>query len=251
MSNAASTNRTLSGKTAWILGGGSGLGAASAEALAARGARVVLSGRRTDALERVAARVIEAGGQADCHRLDVMDRDAIAASAEAIGPVDILVYSSGTNVSRRSLCDLDGRDWDRIVDVNLSGALHCVQAVLPEMRARSAGTIVIISSWAGWRMEPVAGASYSATKHALPALCETINIEEGHNGIRATCLMPAEAATDVLDTRPNPPSPGARARMLQASDIGETVAFITIAPSRMCINQLVMSPLHNNFYNRT
>ncbi|MFG6082590.1 SDR family oxidoreductase [Paracoccus litorisediminis] len=240
----------LAGQTAWVLGGGSGLGAASAEALAAQGARVILSGRRAEALQRVAGRIAEAGGKAECQPLDVTDGEAITRVAAAIGAVDVLVYSSGTNVPRRALADLSGGDWSRIVDVNLSGALHCTQAVLPGMRERGRGTVVVISSWAGWRMEPVAGVSYSATKHALPALCETINIEEGRNGIRATCLMPAEAATDVLDTRPNPPSAEARAKMLQASDIGNTVAFVAAAPARMCVNQVVMSPLHNNFYAR-
>ncbi len=245
------STQNLVGQTAWILGGGSGLGAASAEALAARGARVVMSGRRQDALARVAERIAAAGGRAETCPLDVTDRPALDAAAQSIGTVDILVYSSGTNVPERALEKLSGDNWEKIVAVNLSGALHCVQAVLPGMRAKGAGTVVVISSWAGWRMEPVAGASYSATKHALPALCETINIEEGPSGIRATCLMPAEAATDVLDTRPNPPSQEARAKMLQASDIGDTVAFIASAPARMCVNQLVMSPLNNSFYARS
>ncbi|WP_417721997.1 SDR family oxidoreductase [Salipiger sp.] len=241
-------HETLKGKTAWIIGGGSGLGAASAAALAAGGAHVCLSGRRRDALETVADRIARAGGSAKVQVLDVANRDAVTATASAVGGVDILVYSAGTNVPTRALETLDGDDWERIVSINLSGALHCVQAVLPGMRARNSGTVVVISSWAGWRMEPVAGVSYSATKHALPALCETINIEEGQRGIRATCLMPAEAATDVLDTRPNPPSAEARARMLQASDIGDAVAFVASAPARVCMNQIVMSPLHNNFY---
>lgn len=97
-------------------------------------------------------------------------------------------------------------------------------------------------------MEPVAGAAYSATKHALPALCETINIEEGPNGIRATCLMPAEANTEVLDTRANPPSTEARAKMLRAADIGQIIGYVASAPSGVCFNQIVMSPLRNNFY---
>lgn len=243
-------NETLKGKTAWIIGGGSGLGAASAEALAACGARVCLSGRRRPALDTVATRIAESGGQAEAHVLDVTDRVAVTATAAAVGPVDILVYSAGTNVPNRAIATLQGDDWERIISINLSGALHSVQAVLPGMRKNGAGTVVVISSWAGWRMEPVAGVAYSATKHALPALCETINIEESANGIRATCLMPAEAATDVLDTRPNPPSAEARSRMLRASDIGDTVAFVASAPARVCVNQIVMSPLHNNFYTR-
>ncbi|MFV0332856.1 MAG: SDR family oxidoreductase [Tropicimonas sp.] len=242
------SGKPLDGKTAWIPGGGSGLGAASAEALARAGARVVLSGRRRDALERVAARIIADGGAAEALPLDVLDRPAIAAAAAATGPVDILVYCSGMNVPDRALERLDGADWERIIGVNLNGAAHCVQSVLPGMRARGGGTVIVISSWAGQRMERVAGGAYSASKHALPALCETINIEEAPHGIRATCLMPAEAATDVLDSRPNPPPAEARARMLQPCDIGDMVAFVASAPARVCVNRIVMSPLANAFY---
>ncbi len=241
-------NKSLTGKTAWILGGGSGLGAAAAENLAAQGARVVISGRRVDALDRTVNRIGEAGGNAIAITVDVLDRSQIEAAAQKMGAVDILVYSSGTNVPRRRLTDLNGNDWDRIVDINLNGALHCVQAVLAGMRERGSGTVVVISSWAGWRMEPVAGAAYSATKHALPALCETINIEEGPNGIRATCLMPAETNTEVLDTRANPPSVEARAKMLRAADIGEIIGYVASAPAGVCFNQIVMSPVWNNFY---
>ncbi len=241
-------DKTLTGKTAWILGGGSGLGAAAADNLASLGARVVVSGRRIDALESVVKRIVDAGGNAGAIQVDVLDRSQIEAAAGKIGVVDILIYSSGTNVPRRRLADLDGLDWERIVGVNLNGALHSVQAVLPGMRRNGAGTVVVISSWAGWRMEPVAGASYSATKHALPALCETINIEEGLNGIRATCLMPAEANTEVLDTRADPPSAEARAKMLRAADVGGIVGYIASAPAGVCFNQVVMSPVHNNFY---
>lgn len=240
--------KALAGKTAWILGGGSGLGAAAAENLAAQGARVVVSGRRIDALDRTVKRIVEAGGDVSAIPVDVLSRSQIEAAAGTIGAVDVLVYSSGTNVPRRRLAELDSNDWNRIVDINLNGALHCAQIVLPGMRERGAGTVVVISSWAGWRMEPVAGAAYSVTKHALPALCETINIEEGPNGIRATCLMPAEANTEVLDTRANPPSAEARAKMLRAADIGNIIGYVASAPSGVCFNQIVMSPVRNNFY---
>lgn len=238
----------LAGKRAWILGGGSGFGAAAAEALAAAGAAVTVSGRRMEALERTVAAVRAAGGLAEAASLDAAVADQVDAAADRIGPVDILVYSAGTNVPRRTLDRLSAEDWTRIVDVNLNGALFCARAVLPAMRARGSGTIILISSWAGWQLVPIAGAAYSATKHALPALTETINVEEGRHGIRATCLMPGEADTEVLDTRPQPPSPEARARMLRASDIGAAVEHIASTPARVCYNQIVISPLTNNFY---
>src|SRR5690606_2701252 len=132
----------------------------------------------------------------------------------------ILIYSSGTNVAQRSLGTISREGWNTVVNVNLNGAFNAVHSVLPCMRARGGGLVVIISSWAGWRLEPVAGAAYSTTKRGLLALSEVINIEEGPNGIRSTCLCPAEVDTEVLNTRPVPPTAEARARMLQPADIG-------------------------------
>ncbi len=239
----------LAGRTAWVIGGGSGLGAAAALALAAEGAHVVVSGRRAEALNATAARIAaQGGGSATCRPLDVTAPGAVVAAAAAIGPVDILVYSSGTNVRRRALRDIDPEGWHSVVDVNLNGAFAAAHAVLPAMRARGDGVIMMISSWAGWRLEPVAGAAYSATKRALLAFTEAINVEEGPHGVRASCICPAEVDTEVLDTRPVPPSAEARAQMLQAADIGALVGFIATAPARMCVNEVVVSPTANSFY---
>ena len=238
----------LAGRTAWVIGGGSGLGAAAAAALAAEGAQVVLSGRRTAALAAQAATIGAAGGRATCRPLDVTEPGAVAAAAAEIGPLDILVYSSGTNVTRRAFGEIDAAGWRQVIDVNLTGAFDAAHSVLPAMRARGDGLVVLISSWAGWRLEPVAGAAYSASKRALLALAETINAEAGPDGVRATCICPAEVDTDVLDTRPVPPSAAARARMLRPADIGALVGFVATAPAHMCVNEVVVSPTANSFY---
>jgi NADP-dependent 3-hydroxy acid dehydrogenase YdfG len=239
---------SLAGKTAWVIGGGSGLGAAAAVALAREGAHVVVSGRRTEALCATVSRIEADGGTGVVHPLDVACPNDVASSVEAIGAVDILVYSSGTNVPRRTLDDIAPTDWTKVVDVNLNGAFHAIKAVLPGMREKRDGVIMVISSWAGWRLEPVAGAAYSTTKHALLALTEVINIEEGPAGIRATCLCPAEVDTEVLNTRPVPPTAEARGRMLKADDLGSVISFIATAPRHMCVNQIVLSPVDNRFY---
>ena len=238
----------LAGQVAWVIGGGSGLGAAAALELATEGAHVVLSGRRAEALGETRARIQAAGGSADCLPLDVASAGMVASAVSQLGPIDILVYSSGTNVTRRSLKDIDPADWRTVMDVNLNGAFAAVNAVLPGMRSKGGGIIITISSWAGWRLEPVAGAAYSTTKRALLALNEVINVEEGPNGIRASCICPAEVDTEVLNTRPQPPTAEARARMLQPEDIGGLVGFIATAPKRMCLNEIVVSPTVNRFY---
>ena len=238
----------LAGKKAWVIGGGSGLGAAAAVDLAAKGADVVVSGRRVDALENTRQRILDAGGKADILPLDVEDAAAIERAAETIGVVDILVYTSGTNVTRRSFAEVSKAGWNSVVNVNLNGAFNAVHSVLPGMRAKRDGVIVLISSWAGWRLEPVAGAAYSATKRAMMALNEVINVEEGPSGIRSSCICPAEVDTEVLNTRPVPPTAEARAKMLHADDVGRLIGFIAASPSRMCFNEIVVSPVVNNFY---
>lgn len=239
---------SLVGKTAWVIGGGSGLGAAAALELARQGAHVALSGRRADALHTTRAAIMAAGGSAACHPLDVEDVAAIEATAAQVGAADILVYTSGTNITRRTLAEVSKADWSTVVNVNLNGAFNAIRTVLPGMRGKRDGVVMIISSWIGWRLEPVAGAAYSTTKRGLLALSEVINVEEGRNGIRASCICPAEVDTDVLNTRPMPPTAEARSKMLQAADIGSVVGFIASAPARMCVNEIVISPTINNFY---
>ena len=123
-----------------------------------------------------------------------------------------------------------------------------VRPALAGMRSRGGGLVVVVSSWIGWRFEPVAGSGYAASKRALGALAEVINAEEGVNGIRATHLCPAETDTEVLDTRSNPPPPEERERMLRADDIGRLVAFLATCPAHMCVNEIVVSPVTNRFY---
>lgn len=238
----------LSGKRAWVTGGGTGIGAAGAEALAAAGAEVIVSGRRAEPLEAVVARIAAAGGTARALACDIADQKAVAAAAEEIGAVDILVASAGTNVPRRSLADLGPEGWDRVVSVNLDGIFYQVHSVLPGMRARQGGLIMLVSSWAGQYVSRLTGAAYNATKRGVIALGETINCEECGNGIRATVIMPGEVATDILKSRPNPPPEAEMARMLQAEDLGETIRFVAEMPARACLNEILISPTWNRFY---
>lgn len=234
---------TLAGKTAWVTGGGSGIGAAGARALAEAGARVVISGRRAAPLEALAA---EIGARALV--VDVADAGAVAAAAEEIGPVDILVASAGLNVPKRSMAEIGAEGWHRVVEVNLNGVFHAAHAVLPGMRAQGGGVLMLVSSWAGRYVGRLTGAAYTASKHAVVALSETINLEEGANGIRSTAILPGEVATDILKDRPVPPSEAEMARMLQAEDLGATIRFVAEMPPRVCLNEILISPTWNRFY---
>ena len=135
---------TKNGKrVAWVTGGGSGIGEAGAEALAADGWIVVVSGRRKDALDTVVAKITKAGGAAEAITLDV----AVAADAQKAadhivakhGRIDLLVNNAGINVPTRTWKDMELDGWDRLVQVNLNGVLYCMRAVLPAMRKQKDG----------------------------------------------------------------------------------------------------------------
>jgi len=236
-----------SGKVAWITGGGSGIGLAGGIELARAGVHVFISGRSHETLA-AAERQIKAVGTCEAIALDVGNKQAVAKAAERIGRVDILVNSAGINDPKRNFFNVSTEAWDRIVGINLSGMFYCVHAALPGMRSRKDGLIINVSSWAGRYPSTLTGPAYNATKHAVVALTESINMEEGLHGIRATSVLPGEVATPILEKRPVPPSPEVRARMLQAEDLGKTIAFIASLPARACINEIIISPTHNRFY---
>src|SRR5436853_2368453 len=236
----------LDGKVAWITGGGSGIGLAAAVEFAKAGAKVVISGRTRATLDAALKHVT-----ADCIVCDVGDKHQVASTASEIdkrhGRVDILVNSAGINLPRRNFRDVSAEGWDEIVSVNLSGMFYCVQAVLAGMRARKDGLIINVSSWAGRYASTLTGPGYNATKRAVIALTESINLEECTNGIRATSVLPGEAATPILEKRPVPPTPDVRAKMLQPEDLGRTLAFIATLPARVCVNEIIISPTWNRF----
>jgi NADP-dependent 3-hydroxy acid dehydrogenase YdfG len=244
--------RDLTGKTAWITGAGTGIGASSAIALAGAGMRVVLSGRREEPLRDVLAAIAAKGGQGRIAALDVADADAVEAVVGGIeaqeGRVDVVVNSAGLNVPRRNWKHLSRADWDQVIRVDLDGAFYCCHAVLPMMRAQQDGLIVNISSWAGRHVGAMTGPAYSAAKFGMNAFTESLNVEECINGIRATSVMPGEVATPILDKRPIPVTDAEKARMVQAEDCGELVLFLARMPAHVCINDVTISPTWNRGY---
>ncbi|MEM9060073.1 MAG: SDR family oxidoreductase [Pseudomonadota bacterium] len=244
--------RDLTGKLAWITGAGTGIGEAGAEKLAEAGCRVVLSGRRVEPLEELAGRIRAKGGEPHVAPLDVADRDAAMALGASIvedhGPVDILVNSAGINIPKRHWPDVSLDDWDAVVQIDLNGAFYCTQSVLPSMRAQKDGLVINVSSWAGVRVSFLTDPAYTAAKHGMTAMTESLNMEECINGIRATALCPGEVSTPIMDKRPVPMSAEDRAKMVQPSEMGETILFLARMPAHVCINELVISPTWNRGY---
>ncbi len=242
----------LNGKVAWITGAGSGIGLAGAKALADAGATVILSGRRKEALEPEAEKLRIRGFNAEIEALDVSDKKTVMKCAERInsrhGGVDILVNSAGLNVPHRYWKNQTLEGWGDVVGINLDGSFYTTFAVLPGMRVRKGGVIINISSWSGAYHVKLTGAAYNASKHAVIAMTESINMEEGVNGIRACAICPAEVSTPIMDKRPIPPSAEARAKMLQPEDLGAAIRFVAELPPRACVNQLIISPTWNRLY---
>jgi len=243
---------SLMGKVAWITGAGTGIGLAGAKALAAAGATVVMSGRRKEVLALEAEKIRIMGGKAEIEALDVSDAKAVKKAAAAIlrrhAGVDILVNSAGLNVPNRYWKNQTIEGWKEVIGINLDGSFYTTYAVLPSMRARKDGLIINVSSWSGVYHPQLTGAAYNASKHAVIAMTETINMEECVNGIRACSVCPAEVATPIMDKRPIPPSQEDRARMLQPEDLGNTIRFIAQMPPHVCVNQVIISPTWNRLY---
>ncbi|NQW91788.1 SDR family NAD(P)-dependent oxidoreductase [Curtobacterium sp. VKM Ac-2861] len=230
----------------WVTGGGSGMGAASAEAAARDGWTVVLSGRRVDRLEQVAATITASGGTAAVLPLDAADPAAVASARDTVlerfGRLDAVVLAAGLNAPRRRWDDQSLPDFRAIVDTNLTAVVAVVDAALPALR-ESGGVVVVVSSYAGWSFQPGAGVAYSASKTALGSVVRSLNQQEAHHGVRATHLCPGDVATDFLDQRPSVPDAAARSVMLQPEDIARAVSFVLEAPSYMRVDELVVSPV--------
>jgi len=243
----------LSGKVAWITGGGSGIGLAGAIELVKAGAKVVISGR-TEKTNKEAEKQLKALGDAEAIQLEVSDKAAVNRVAADIekrhGRIDILVTSAGTNIAgnQRNFKNMTQEGWDDVVAINLNGLFYCCHAVIPGMRKRKDGLIINISSWAGRYASVLTGPAYNATKRAVIAVSESINMEECMHGIRATSILPGEVATPILRKRPVPPSAEEQAKMAQPEDFGKAILFVAAMPARSCVNELVIAPTWNRFY---
>jgi NADP-dependent 3-hydroxy acid dehydrogenase YdfG len=244
--------QNLHGKVAWVTGAGTGIGEAAALALAREGAAVVLTGRRQEPLESVAARIAEEGGTAHVRPADVANAAAVQKVAGGMraeqGRLDILVNNAGLNVPDRSWRRLGPDAIEAVISANLTGAFYVVHAALPLMRAQQDGVMIHTASWAGRHIGPVSGPAYTAAKHGMVAMSHTINLEEGANGIRSCVVCPGEVATPILRNRPVPESAETMARMIQPADMGALIAFVARQPAHVCINEVLITPTHNRGY---
>jgi NADP-dependent 3-hydroxy acid dehydrogenase YdfG len=230
----------------WVTGAGSGIGRSCALSAASKGWSVALSGRRPERLHAVAGEIEAVGGHALALPGDVRSIEHLTECVSTIerswGRLDGLVLAAGLNAPRRTWRDQGLQDFDDIVETNLGAVVRAVQLALPLLRG-SAGTVVVISSYAGWRYSPGAGVAYSASKSALASVCQSLNAQEAASGVRACHLCPGDVDTDFLAQRPEVPGAAARSVMLSADDVARAAQFVLDAPAHVRIDELVISPV--------
>jgi NAD(P)-dependent dehydrogenase (short-subunit alcohol dehydrogenase family) len=186
----------VTGKTALISGGASGIGAAFARQLAAHGAKVVIADRQLALAEELAAELRQAGGQVTAVELDVRDFDAWKRVADAIGRIDLFFNNAGIVVGGE-MSGYQRRDWDDVIDVNLRGVVYGIQTIYPRMVAQGAGHIINTASMAGL-IAAIGQGAYTTTKHAVVGLSKALRAEGSLHGVRVSVLCPGVIRTPIL-----------------------------------------------------
>jgi len=186
----------LTGKIALVTGGGSGIGAASAQALLQEGAKVAIAGRDLKKLDEVAKAL---GNPANLITVqaDVSDQKQVVTLVATVakklgGAIDILVNNAGTNLKQRAFREITPEGWDKLIRTNLDGAFYCIHAVAPAMIERKDGVIINIVSTSGKRAGPLGGVAYSASKFGMAALGLCVGAEEKDNGCAFAISFPVK-----------------------------------------------------------
>jgi len=241
----------LKGRRAVVTGASSGIGEATALALAREGAAVALGARRKDRLDELATRIDADGGTAHAFDVDIGDEAAarafVAGAAEQMGGLDILVNNAGVML----LGPIEGADtdeWRQMVNVNLLGLLYCTQAAMPLIRESGGGDIVNLSSVAG-RTASMGSGVYNLTKWGVNGFTEALRQEALHSGIRVTVVEPGFVATELQGHNKNPIVVEALEKMreqtgevLEADDIAGAILYAISQPKRASVNEILVRP---------
>ncbi|WP_447038117.1 SDR family NAD(P)-dependent oxidoreductase [Streptomyces sp. DSM 118878] len=235
-------------RIAIVTGASSGIGAATARGLAAAGYRVVLTARRKDRIEALAAELTEAGHEAMAYALDVTDRAAVDAFATAFKKIAVLVNNAGGALGADTVAKADPDDWRRMYETNVLGTLNVTQALLPALTASGDGTVVVLSSTAGHGTYE-GGGGYVAAKHAEHVLAETLRLEIVGTPVRVVEIAPGMVKTEEFAlTRFGGDSEKAAkvyagvAEPLTADDVADTITWAITRPPHVNIDLLVVRP---------
>lgn len=230
-----------------IVGGGTGMGRATAQALQAAGAQVAVGGRRKEALEQTAAGTSMLVGTIDVASRESTNQFFQWAVGE-LGEIDVFINAAGINIKNRSMAEMDPEQWDNVLAINATGAYNCLHAVLPAMRKRKEGLIINVSSVAGKRAIALGGIAYSASKFAMTALSTCVANEVAEDGVRITNVYPGEVNTPLLEQRPSPVTEEHKERILQPEHVADLLVSLIALPSAVHIPEIVVKPLSQGWY---
>lgn len=237
-------------QTAIVTGASSGIGAATARQLAAAGFAVVATARRADRLDSVVKEITDAGGTATAVVCDVTSDESVAALRSAVpGPVTLLVNNAGGAAGLDPIESGRVDDWQWMYDVNVLGALRVTQAFLPALEESGAGTIVMVSSTAGFVVYE-GGGGYSAAKHGMTALTGTLRLELCGRPIRVIEIDPGMVRTEEFglvrfrgDAERAAKVYEGVAEPLTADDVADTIVYCATRPHHVNVDRLVLRPL--------
>jgi NAD(P)-dependent dehydrogenase (short-subunit alcohol dehydrogenase family) len=185
----------LTGKTALVVGAGSGIGEASAQGLAAFGGRVVCADVNTEAAENTASEITSEGGEAKAIELDMTDPESVSKAVESVGTPDVLVSTPSVNV-RKPVLEITDDEFDQIVELNLKGTFRLIRDFGRGMAERGSGSIIAFSSIRGQVVEPGQGV-YAATKAGTVQMLRALASEVGPRGVRVNAIAPGIVETPL------------------------------------------------------
>jgi len=234
-----------------VTGASSGIGEATALALARAGAAVALGARRADRIEAVAKQIEDEGGRAVAIEVDVADeaaaRSFIEQTRDQLGGLHSLVNNAGVML----LGPVEGADldeWRRMIDVNVLGLLYCTHAALPIMREAGGGDIVNVSSVAG-RKAAAGAAVYNFTKFGVTGFSEALRQEAMHSNVRVICVEPGYVETELQGHNQNPVVQQGIEKMrqkigdvLHSEDIAGAILYAVSQPEHVCVNEVLVRP---------
>jgi NADP-dependent 3-hydroxy acid dehydrogenase YdfG len=243
--------RSLEGRKALITGGSSGIGEATALAMAAEGAAVALGARRRDRLDGLAGRINDEGGTAVAIEADISAEEQAKALVETahseLGGLDCLINNAGVML----LGPLQGADpdeWRTMIGVNCLGLLYCTHYALPLIRDGGGGDIVNLSSVAG-RVAALGSGVYNMTKWGVVGFTESLRQEGNLIGIRVTCVEPGFVETELQGHNTNPlvvenieKMRDSLEKALQADDIARAIVYAVSQPRHVSVNEMLVRP---------